>query len=113
MAVSHVWSHGQGGRPEKQLANGQPGGFNSCLHKRYVTLAKELGCESYWIDAACIPEDNQLRREAISKINSIFSQSKAVLVADRDLMTIDIANIDLSVQESILATVSIMRYYTH
>lgn len=76
-------------------------------------LAKELGCESYWIDAACIPEDNQLRREAISKINSIFSQSKTVLVADRDLMTIDVANMDLSVQESILATVGFIRYYTH
>lgn len=30
LAVSHVWSHGQGGRPEAGR------GFNPCLHRRYV-----------------------------------------------------------------------------
>lgn len=43
--VSPVWAHGQGGRPEK--------GINFCLHHRYCTLAKELGCDSYWIDTMC------------------------------------------------------------
>lgn len=46
MAISHVWSHGQGGRPEI--------GINMCLHLRYLALAKSLGCDSYWIDAACV-----------------------------------------------------------
>lgn len=46
MAISHVWSHGQGGRPEI--------GINMCLHLRYIALAKSLGCDSYWIDAACV-----------------------------------------------------------
>jgi hypothetical protein len=46
LAFSHVWSHGQGGRPET--------GVNRCLHRRYVELAKSLGCDSYWIDSACV-----------------------------------------------------------
>ena len=45
LAVSHVWAHGQGGRPEI--------GINSCLHQRYCTLARKLGCDSYWIDTTC------------------------------------------------------------
>ncbi len=41
LAVSHVWSHGQGGRPE--LGHG----FNHCLHRRYIAIAQSLGCSSY------------------------------------------------------------------
>ena len=61
LAVSHVWSHGQGGRPE--LGHG----FNHCLHRRYIAIAQSLGCSSYWMDSPCIPEDYRLRREAISR----------------------------------------------
>lgn len=46
MAISHVWSHGQGGRPHL--------GINECLHRRYAQLATQFGCDSYWIDAACM-----------------------------------------------------------
>lgn len=45
LAVSHVWSHGQGSRPEK--------GLNACLHRRYCKIARDFDCTSYWIDAAC------------------------------------------------------------
>ena len=46
LAFSHVWSHGQGGRPES--------GINKCLHHRYIELARSMGCDSYWIDSACM-----------------------------------------------------------
>ena len=98
LAISHVWSHGQGGRPE-----GLPG-FNECLHRRYVAIAKTFDCDSYWMDTPCIPEDHQLRAEAISNINAIFEKSKVTLVCDRDLMAIDATDLSIRVRESILVT---------
>lgn len=97
MAISHVWSHGQGGRPHV--------GVNRCLHWRYVKIAELLGCDSYWWDSACIPEDHKLRFEAIQKINSTFSSAKVILVCDKDLMRIDISELTMQIKESILATV--------
>lgn len=99
LAVSHVWSHGQGGRPERGY------GMNRCLHRRYSAIAISLGCDSYWMDTPCIPEDHQLRKEAIRNINKIFEQSKATLVCDRDLMNIDATDLTMEVRESILVTV--------
>ncbi|KAL4799855.1 hypothetical protein BDV19DRAFT_376238 [Aspergillus venezuelensis] len=96
MAVSHVWSHGQGGRPET--------GFNICLHRRYTELARSLGCTSYWMDSPCIPTDDELRDEAIGQINDNFINSKLVLLVDRDLMDIDIKPLTLAAEEAILAT---------
>ncbi|KKA19676.1 HET domain protein [Rasamsonia emersonii CBS 393.64] len=99
LAISHVWSHGQGGRPED--------GFNSCLHQRYTAIAKDLGCDSYWMDTPCIPNDYALRNEAIENINRIFADSKATLICDRDLMDIDISDLTLTLRESILATLMV------
>ncbi|OJJ55940.1 hypothetical protein ASPSYDRAFT_92143 [Aspergillus sydowii CBS 593.65] len=96
MAVSHVWSHGQGGRPET--------GFNSCLHRRYSALARTLNCTSYWMDSPCVPTDRTLRAECIGQINGIFESSKVTLLADRDIMDIDIHPRTLEAEESILAT---------
>lgn len=104
LAISHVWSHGQGGRPEEgPLEKGH--GLNGCLHRRYVSIANSLGCDSYWMDTPCIPEDHSLRREAIGKINEIFEYSKVTLVCDKDLMAIDASHITTEVCELILATV--------
>lgn len=83
MAISHVWSHGQGGRPED--------GINFCLHKRYCHLANSFDCDSYWIDSSCIPDDSQLRKEAIMAINGIFCDSKVTLISDKDLQSKDIS----------------------
>lgn len=83
LSISHVWSHGQGGRPET--------GFNTCLHDRYVKVAQKLGCDSYWMDTPCIPTETVLRKKAIANINHIFMGSKATLICDRDLMGIDIS----------------------
>lgn len=98
LAVSHVWSHGQGGRPGT--------GINRCLHDRYSRIAKQYGCDSYWMDTVCIPEAHELRRDAIRYINRIFGDSKVTLICDKDLMGIDISNIehDMTLLESVLAT---------
>ncbi|ESU15118.1 hypothetical protein FGSG_13410 [Fusarium graminearum PH-1] len=91
LAISHVWGHGQGGRPED--------GFNECLHNRYSAIALNLGCDSYWIDAACIPSDEHLRSEAIKTINPTFRESKVTLICDRDVMDIDIGSQSLSKEQ--------------
>lgn len=95
LAISHVWSHGQGGRPHE--------GVNACLHNRYVDIAKRLGCDSYWWDSLCIPTDHNLRVEAIRYINSTFASSKATLICDKDLMSIDMGDQLLIDKESLLS----------
>lgn len=85
MAISHVWSHGQGGRPEIDGT-----GLNECLHIRYCRIARQFECTSYWMDTPCIPQDHQLRREAISHINEVFARSKITLICDRDLMELEV-----------------------
>jgi len=98
LAISHVWAHGQGGRPESSLQQGQRGGMNQCLHRRYSDIAKTIGCDSYWMDTPCIPEDEVLRSEAIRGINEVFSHSKITLVCDADLMVLDISSILEAIQ---------------
>ena len=96
LAISHVWSHGQGGRPDT--------GINLCLHHRYIRLAREHGCTSYWIDTLCIPDDHELRAEAIGYINRTFVSSKVTLVCDKDLMNIDTTKFSVQLIESLLVT---------
>ncbi|KAL9097135.1 MAG: hypothetical protein Q9165_000562 [Trypethelium subeluteriae] len=58
------------------------------------------------MDTPCIPglhENLKLRREAINKINEVFSNSKITLICDRDIMEIDVSDLTLGLQESILA----------
>lgn len=110
LAISHVWSHGQGGRSDHD-AEGHHSqgvaptvtGFNACLHRRYANLAEYFGCDSYWMDTPCIPEEEPLRSECIRNINWIFTNSKVTLVCDQDLMKIDITALNMEVRESILA----------
>lgn len=96
MAITHVWSHGQGGNPDVS-------GFNKCLHEHYCELARSHSCDSYWIDSACIPNSEILRHEAITGINKVFSQSKAVLVSDRDLRSVDIHRQSIESFETVLS----------
>ena len=98
LAISHVWSHGQGGRPDIT-------GFNSCLHQRYKQLAISFGCDSYWMNTPCIPNEKALRSECINNINRIFAQSVVTLVCDRDVMDTCISNLTMNLQESLLATI--------
>ena len=49
IAISHMWSHGQGGRPE----HGETG-LNQCLHERYCQIAQGHKCDSYWMDTPSV-----------------------------------------------------------
>ncbi|KAF1346542.1 hypothetical protein BDV97DRAFT_391530 [Delphinella strobiligena] len=113
MSISHVWSHGQGGRVDKNRT-GTPyagdiesleelTGMNSCLHRRYCDIARAQGCDSYWMDTPCIPSEKNLRKAAIGEINRVFSTSKITLVCDRDVMQIDMSQPTLKTKEILLA----------
>ena len=95
---------GQGGRPET--------GFNHCLHLRYSDIATSLECDSYWIDAACIPTDRKLRAEAIANINPVFRHAKVMLVCDQDIMQIDISKLTHSICETLLVTTLVSDWNT-
>lgn len=120
LAISHVWSHGQGGRPDFSTRNEDAGqtvdpmtGMNVCLHRRYADIArKTFNCKSYWMDTSCIHNDHDLRTEAIANIDGIFQSSKALLVCDRDLMAMNVSSIidkntiteeSIALRESILS----------
>ncbi|PTB68392.1 hypothetical protein BBK36DRAFT_1158061 [Trichoderma citrinoviride] len=104
IAVSHVWSHGQGGRPEDDPSIGGTG-LNSCLFRRYSRIARMYECESFWMDTPCIPSDHFLREEAIANINFIFAMSKLTLVCDKDLMAIDVRDGDIAAKEAIVSMI--------
>ncbi|KAG7137972.1 hypothetical protein HYQ45_004826 [Verticillium longisporum] len=97
MAISHVWSHGHGGRPDT--------GINTCLHARFSRLARRHGCDGYWMDVMCIPDEHKLRKEAIGYINEVFAASACVLVLDRDIMDVDVSQLSMDVWERLFATV--------
>jgi len=99
IAISHVWSHGQGGRPELGET-----GMNNCLHERYSRIAHSQQCNSYWMDTPCIPSEHVLRKEAIRQINPTFAKSKLTLVCDMDLMEIDISEPSITIYEQLLTT---------
>ena len=110
IAISHVWSHDQGGRPDcdeeghhDQRALLTSTGFNACLHRRYADIARSYGCDSYWMDTPCIPEEEPFRTECIKNINWIFTNAKITLVCDRDLMEIDSTALTMELRESILS----------
>lgn len=52
------------------------------------------------MDTPCAPTDHVLRHDAISNINKAFTESKAALFCDRDLMEIEIGETTLSSFES-------------
>ena len=57
------------------------------------------------MDTVSVLENHQLCREAISNINTIFLDSRVVLVCDRDLMQVDVSNVALPLLESLLVGV--------
>ena len=113
LAISHVWSHEQGGRVDDEEGQApKVTGFNACLHRRYVTLAKNLGCNSYWMDTPCIPGAHDLRHEAIMNINKTFEQSRATMISDKDLMAIDATDLTVRTCEIILITLIVCDWNT-
>ncbi|KAL9052881.1 MAG: hypothetical protein Q9162_005107 [Coniocarpon cinnabarinum] len=101
LAVSHVWIAGMGGRPEE--------GINNCLYHRMSQLARKLGCDSFWMDTACIPDDKILKKAAIKDINMVFGLCGVTLVCDRDLQMIDLTGTALANDSYVVDPATIAR----
>lgn len=75
LAVSHVWRDGIDGTRDQ--------GINNCIHELFKKIAKDKGCQSYWIDCAIFPENPpEQRSKMIEKINSTFHNSGVTLCLD-------------------------------
>jgi hypothetical protein len=55
------------------------------------------------MDTPCIPSDHNLRREAISHINSIFQNSRITLICDRDVSAVNVSTTSVDDLERLLA----------
>jgi hypothetical protein len=60
MAISHVWSDGTGTGtwPSKQV--------NECLYGYFKGTAERFQCEGIWWDTLCVPQDRNVRSEALN-----------------------------------------------
>ncbi|KAH7409194.1 hypothetical protein BKA64DRAFT_664342 [Cadophora sp. MPI-SDFR-AT-0126] len=82
VAFSHVWSHGLGNIADR--------GLPCCrlrqLRKLVSSLSSEFGTMThFWIDAMCIPEDQDLKMKSIGFMDQIYKNSTAVMVLDKML----------------------------
>ncbi|KAK7954874.1 hypothetical protein PG988_015568 [Apiospora saccharicola] len=59
-----------------------------------------MGCDTYWMDTACIPHGHVLRREAIEQINPVFEGARATLIYDSDLMALDVSGLQAQNESS-------------
>lgn len=79
MAISHVWSDGTGlgPWPSKQVP--------SCLYEYFCNMAESFGCEGLWWDALCVPQDPEVRGEALRTMDQNYARARVTLVHDRFL----------------------------
>jgi len=86
VAISHVWAEGLGSCSEK--------GLPACQ----IQKLKKAACEAqqkvhgagvnntaFWIDALCIPESQDLRRQAIGLMEKTYAKASVVLVLDESI----------------------------
>ncbi|KAH0591663.1 hypothetical protein MHUMG1_10604 [Metarhizium humberi] len=81
MAVSHVWEHGWQGDSEKGLC--------SRTLDLLLFVASLFGLEWVWIDIAMVSQEPISRSLAINSMNFVYASSKATVVFDRLLVSMD------------------------
>jgi len=86
VAISHVWAEGLGSCSEK--------GLPACQVQKLNKAAREAQQKVYgvgdntiafWIDALCIPESPDLRRQAIGLMEKTYANASVVLVLDESI----------------------------
>ncbi|KAK5467574.1 hypothetical protein LTS15_000547 [Exophiala xenobiotica] len=82
VAFSHVWADGLGSTSEF--------GLPDCQIRRLAQLASQLvESGAFWIDALCVPEAKELRKQAIRKMADTYQNAHAVLVLDSGILRCD------------------------
>ena len=88
-------------------------GIESCLHRRLCTVARKLGCKSYWLSSLCTPADPAPRSEAFAHLNSIWEKCKVMLICDESIMSLEAPRrnrTDPVVSERLLANLLVSEY---
>jgi len=76
MAISHVWSDGTGTGTwsSKQV--------NECLYGYFKGLAERFQCEGIWWDTLCVPQDRNVRSDALNIMHLNYEYARITLVHD-------------------------------
>lgn len=85
IAFSHVWADGIGSVSEQ--------GLPICQIRRLSKIAARLTGQvqpCFWIDSLCVPEQQSLRKKAITLMAQTYSSAAVVVVLDRDIENISI-----------------------
>ncbi|KAJ5963875.1 uncharacterized protein N7479_003751 [Penicillium vulpinum] len=84
VAISHVWADGLGSTAEK--------GLPSCQVKRLSILVESLmPGGAFWIDSLCVPENRDVRKEAIRLMALTYRNAAIVLVIDSGIRSVSIS----------------------
>ncbi|KAL8991938.1 MAG: hypothetical protein Q9169_007516 [Polycauliona sp. 2 TL-2023] len=75
--------------------------YRQCKNPRAVIADEQHDFLHYY--SSCIPDDLQLRKEAIMSINQIFCDSKVTLISDRDLQSVSIHPASIANYETLLS----------
>ncbi|KAI1097481.1 hypothetical protein F4804DRAFT_327498 [Jackrogersella minutella] len=73
-AISHVWSDRMGSTTEK--------GLPTCLVASLFERAYALGLKYIWIDSLCVPEQDDVRIQAVTLMNATYKNSAVTIVLD-------------------------------
>lgn len=108
IAFSHIWADGIGSVSEK--------GLPSCQIRRLSQFAARITGHDYpcfWIDSLCIPEQQSLRKKAITFMSQTYSCAAAVVVLDRDIKNVSVHSPSEQVLLSIYTSGWMSRLWTY
>ena len=75
VAFSHVWSDGLGSTTEKRLPKCQ-------IEKLLDNTLQSCKATCFWIDSLCVPQQQDLRKRAITLMAKTYQSAAAVIVLD-------------------------------
>jgi hypothetical protein len=89
IAISHVWAQGLGNRDINALPLCQLRRIQGFVN---LMVPEHQWPMPFWIDTICVPLDPATRSMAIKEMRTVYRDALAVLVIDRTLMEVDLAN---------------------
>ncbi|EMD32896.1 hypothetical protein CERSUDRAFT_98909 [Gelatoporia subvermispora B] len=96
VAISHVWADGLGSTTER--------GLPQCQLRRLSRIAHQLVDGGFiWIDALCVPKEQELRKRAIGVMGETYRKAAKVLVIDSGIRS---CSIHASIEDKLLRIVT-------
>ncbi|OCH86239.1 hypothetical protein OBBRIDRAFT_838307 [Obba rivulosa] len=96
VAISHVWADGLGSTTEK--------GLPTCQVRRLATIAHKLvPGGTLWLDALCIPAQDDMRKRALVLMARTYREASAILVLDSGIRS---CSVKAPIKERLLRVVT-------